>query len=76
MKTLNGLVAVLFAVCLATTATAQPPAEATELVDVWVEAVMSGDPDRLDDILAPEFQIQRADDTAHGKADYIAGHLD
>ena len=43
---------------------------------MWVEAVMSGDPGRLDDILAPEFQIQRADGTAHGKADCIAGHLD
>ena len=44
-------------------------------IDAWLEAVFKRDPALLDAVLAPEFQILRADGTAHDKAGYMASSL-
>jgi ketosteroid isomerase-like protein len=44
-------------------------------IDAWLEAVFKRDPALLDAVLAPEFQILRADGTAHDKAGYLASAL-
>src|SRR5690349_10606249 len=44
-------------------------------LDAWLEAVFKRDPALLDAVLAPEFQILRADGTAHDKAGYLASSL-
>ena len=44
-------------------------------IDAWLEAVFKRDPALLDAVLAPEFQILRADGTAHDKAGYLASSL-
>jgi ketosteroid isomerase-like protein len=44
-------------------------------LDAWLEAVFKRDPALLDAVLAPEFQILRADGTAHDKAGYMASAL-
>ncbi len=63
---------------LATHAIAQEAglqAEGEKAVTAWVDAVVSGDVDRIRAILAPEFQIVRADGTAHDKESYLASNL-
>jgi hypothetical protein len=40
-------------------------------LDPWIEAVFSGDPARVDAVLAPEYQILRSDGTGHDKAGYL-----
>jgi ketosteroid isomerase-like protein len=48
------------------------PAEAgKKAVDAWVNAVASGDPAAIGKVLAPEFQIVRADGTAYGAEAYL-----
>jgi ketosteroid isomerase-like protein len=44
-------------------------------LDAWLEAVFKRDQALLDAVLAPEFQILRADGTAHDKAGYMASSL-
>ncbi len=63
----------LVGVLAAAPAFAQSSAEAEGAVRAWLDAVMSGDPAQLDAVLAPEFQIQRADGTGLDKAGYIDG---
>ena len=50
-------------------------AEGKAAVDAWIAAVVSGDAHTIDAILAPEFQIVRADGTAYDKAAYVASNL-
>jgi ketosteroid isomerase-like protein len=50
-------------------------AEGEKAVQAWVDAVVSGDVDRIRAILAPEFQILRADGTAYDKASYLKSNL-
>lgn len=45
--------------------------QAREALDPWIEAVQSGDPARVDPVLAPEYQILRADGSGHDKAGYL-----
>ena len=50
--------------------------EARAAIRMWLEVgVKSGKPEQLDAILAPEFQIQRADGNGFNKADYMKGGL-
>jgi hypothetical protein len=50
-------------------------AQAKPAVEAWLDAVYKRDPAMLDAVLAPEFQLMRADGTTFGKADYIASKL-
>jgi len=54
-------------------ALAQPSEDANAAVNAWLAAVASGDAGELQAILAPEFQIQRADGTGLDKAEYVDG---
>lgn len=45
--------------------------EAQAAVRMWLDAVMSGQPERLEAVLAPEFQLQRANGPGFNRADYI-----
>lgn len=58
---------------VAAPAYAQATAEAEAAVEAWLEAVASGDADQLAAVLAPEFQIQRADGSGHDRTSYIEG---
>jgi hypothetical protein len=50
--------------------------EARAAIRMWLEVgLKSGKPEQLDAILAPEFQIQRADGNGFNKADYMKGGL-
>jgi hypothetical protein len=40
-------------------------------LDPWIKAIFSGDPAQVDAVLAPEYQILRADGTGHDKAGYL-----
>jgi ketosteroid isomerase-like protein len=51
------------------------PTEARKAVDSWLGAVASGDKARIDSVLAPEFQIARADGSAYGAAEYLESGL-
>jgi ketosteroid isomerase-like protein len=50
-------------------------AQAKPAIEAWLDAVYKRDPAMLDVVLAPEFQLMRADGTTFGKADYIASKL-
>jgi ketosteroid isomerase-like protein len=50
-------------------------AEAPKAVDAWLGAVTSGEVERIRSVLAPEFQIARADGSAYNAADYLASDL-
>lgn len=52
---------------------ASADAEARQAIEGFVSAVMAGDPAGLDGVLAPEFQILRADGRGYERAAYIAG---
>ncbi len=54
---------------------ADPEAEARKAVDSWLGAVASGMKDKVAGVLAPEFQIARADGSAYGAADYLESGL-
>jgi ketosteroid isomerase-like protein len=49
--------------------------EAEKAVEAWVDAVASGDPEKVRAVLAPEFQIVRSDGSAHDFAGYLAGGM-
>jgi ketosteroid isomerase-like protein len=63
----------LVGVLAAAPAFAQSNTDAEAAVRAWLDAVMSGDPAQLAAILAPEFQIQRADGTGLDKTGYVDG---
>lgn len=44
-------------------------------VTAWVQAVMSGDADTIRAVLAPEFQIMRADGSGYDAEGYLASKL-
>ncbi len=48
-------------------------AEAEMAVRQWLDAVVAGTPEALGAVLAPEFQIQRANGTGHDRDGYIEG---
>jgi ketosteroid isomerase-like protein len=52
-----------------------PQAEAKKAVDSWLGAVASGEKERVGRVLAPEFQIARADGSAYGAAEYLESDL-
>ncbi|HEY6632732.1 MAG TPA: nuclear transport factor 2 family protein [Rhizobiaceae bacterium] len=45
--------------------------EARAALDPWIEAIMTGDPAKVDGVLAPEYQILRADGSGHDRAGYL-----
>lgn len=49
-----------------------PTAEATQLLDRYFTALAEKDTQALDEILAPEFQVVRANGTVQDKAAYLA----
>ncbi|MBM3558610.1 MAG: hypothetical protein FJX53_01675 [Alphaproteobacteria bacterium] len=49
--------------------------EAERAVGAWLAAIASGDTVRVGAILAPEFQIQRADRKAYDRQAYLASGL-
>ncbi len=50
-------------------------AEAKKAVETWVGAVASGEVETVRKVLAPEFQILRADGSAHDAEGYLAGGM-
>jgi hypothetical protein len=52
-------------------ARAATEAEALEALNPWADALFSGDPARVERVLAPEYQILRSDGTGYVKADYL-----
>jgi hypothetical protein len=46
-------------------------AEALEALDPWVDALFTGDPAVVDQVLAEEFQILRSNGRGHDKASYL-----
>ncbi len=50
-------------------------AQAKPAIEIWLDAVYKRDPALLDAVLAPEFQLMRADGTSFDKAGYIASKL-
>lgn len=64
----------LFAMVAATPAFAQSADVDAELaVRQWLDAVVAGTPEALGAVLAPEFQIQRANGTGYDRDGYIEG---
>ena len=47
------------------------PEEALKALDPWADAVFTGDPAVIEKVLAPEFQILRADGSGHDKTSYL-----
>jgi hypothetical protein len=45
--------------------------EALKALDPWIDAIVSGYPAVVEKVLAPEFQVLRADGTGHDKASYL-----
>ncbi len=56
-------------------ASAELETEGRAAVEAWLNAVYERDPAKLDAVLAPEFQLLRADGSAHDKASYLASEL-
>lgn len=54
---------------------ADPAAAGKAAVEAWVNAVASGDAAEVEKVLAPEFQIVRADGTAYGAKEYLQSEL-
>lgn len=52
-----------------------PDAQGRAAVEAWVGAVVSGDLEKVRAVLAPEFQIVRADGTAYDKEAYLQSDL-
>jgi len=46
-------------------------AEALQALDPWADALFTGDPAVVDQVLAEEFQILRSNGTGHDKASYL-----
>ncbi len=74
MRTFSGIIAAAALVgAMATQASAQVTNEEAEAaVMSWLNAIIAG-PTALETVLAPEFQIQRADGTGLDRAEYIGG---
>lgn len=68
---LVGLTALAAGVGTAGAAEALTEEQAREALDPWIAAIMTGDPAKVDGVLAPEYQILRADGTGHDKAGYL-----
>jgi hypothetical protein len=45
--------------------------EALKALDPWADALFSGDPAKVDKVLAPEYQILRSNGKGHDKASYL-----
>jgi len=66
--------AIVFAAVLAVSpGFAQSTADAEAAVEAWLDAVVLGTPEALSAVLAPEFQIQRANGTGHDRTGYMEG---
>ena len=72
---LRNTIGAAFLICLtATSVFAQSnEADAEAAVRQWLDAVVAGTPEALGAVLAPEFQIQRANGTGHDRDGYIEG---
>ncbi|MEO1191053.1 MAG: nuclear transport factor 2 family protein [Pseudomonadota bacterium] len=67
------LIAICFLLSLSTQAFAQSGAEDT--VRAFINAVSTKDRAMIERVLAPEFQIVRADGSTHDRASYLASEL-
>jgi hypothetical protein len=45
--------------------------KALDALDPWADALATGDPAKIDKVLAPEFQIVRSNGSGHDKASYL-----
>jgi len=45
--------------------------EALNVLESWIDAIVSGDPAVVEKVLAPEFQVLRSDGTGHVKSSYL-----
>ena len=45
--------------------------EALKALDPWADALFTGDPAKVEKVLAPEYQILRSDGTGHDKTSYL-----
>src|SRR5205085_4761044 len=58
---------------LTSAAEAQPVSEeeALKALDPWADALLTGDPAKVEKVLAPEYQILRSDGSGHDKTSYL-----
>jgi len=68
---LLGLAAIMATAGCATATTDVTEQEALAALDPWADALYSGDPARVAEVLAPEYMIVRSDGTGYGKDDYL-----
>jgi hypothetical protein len=45
--------------------------EALNALDPWADALLTGDPAKVEKVLAPEYQILRSDGSGHDKTSYL-----
>lgn len=45
--------------------------DARAAISAWLDALQSGDPAKVETVLAPEFQILRSDGSGHDKTSYL-----
>jgi hypothetical protein len=48
-----------------------PQKEALKALDPWADALATGDPAKIEKVLAPEFQIVRSNGSGHDKTSYL-----
>ena len=69
---LAGIAALATSAASAASAAAKiSPEDALKALDPWVDALFTGDPAMIEKVLAPEYQILRADGTGHDKESYL-----
>src|SRR5687767_2529262 len=68
---LGGVAAFVLAVPPSRAQSAASESEALEALDPWADALFSGDPARVEKVLAPEYQILRSDGSGYDKASYL-----
>jgi hypothetical protein len=58
---------------LTSAAQAEPVSEeeALKALDPWADALLTGDPAKVEKVLAPEYQILRSDGSGHDKTSYL-----
>jgi hypothetical protein len=68
---LAGMGALAAGISVAGAAEALTEEQAHAALDPWIDAIMTGDPAAVDKVIAPEYQILRADGSGHDKAGYL-----
>ena len=68
---LAGLSVLAMRMASAAEAEAISPEQALKALDPWADALFSGDPAKVQEVLAPEYQIVRSDGTGYDKQSYM-----